>query len=215
MKITLFGASGKIGQQILLEALVRGHSVKALVRHPDTFPITHPRLTVAYADIFDSTSITEAVTGSDVAVNATGASGTDPQVFYVGSTKAMIEAMRRVNTMRLIVVGGAGSLEVAPGVLFVDTPHFRREWELWRPVALAQCEILALFRSSDINWTFFSPSASILPGKRTGQYRTDTDQLLSNSQGESSISIEDYAVALLDEIERPQFIRQRFTAVSI
>lgn len=215
MNVALFGASGKIGQQILIEALVRGYNVKALLRHPDTFPIAHPRLTVAYADIFDPVSVAEAVTGSDVAVNATGASGADPQAFYVGSTKAMIEGMRRVGDMRLIVVGGAGSLEVSPGVMLVDTPNFREEWGIWLHVALAQCEILDIFRLSDINWTFFCPSALIIAGKRTGRYRTDTDQLLSNSQGESFISIEDYAVALLDEIETPQFIRQRFTAVSL
>src|SRR5947209_4223135 len=155
MKIALLGASGRIGQRITLEALVRGHEVKALVRNPQSFPIAHPRLTVARVDIFDPASVAEVISDSDVLVNATGAGGSDPHTFYVNSTK------------------------------------------------------------SAIAWTFFSPSEHIAPGRRTGKYRLGTDHLLTNDEGESFISMEDYAVALLDEIERPRFIRQRFTAVSL
>ena len=125
MKIALLGASGRIGQRITLEALVRGHEVKALVRKPERFPIAHPRLTVARVDIFDPASVAEAITDSDVVVNATGAGGSDPHTFFVTSTKAVIEGVKRVGgSKRLIVVGGAGSLEVAPGVQLVDTPTF-------------------------------------------------------------------------------------------
>jgi uncharacterized protein len=213
MKIALLGASGRIGQRITLEALVRGHEVKALVRHPESFPIAHPRLTVAGVDIFDPASIAEAITGSDVVVNATGAGGIDPRTFYINSTNALIEGVKRAGgSKRLIVVGGAGSLEVAPGVQLVDTPNFPK---VARPTSEAQRETLDILRASDIDWTFFSPSALIAPGRRTGKYRLGTDQLLTNDEGESFISMEDYAVALLDEIEQPRFIRQRFTAVSL
>ncbi len=213
MKIALLGASGRIGQRITLEALVRGHEVKALVRNPESFPIAHPRLAVAGVDIFDPASIAEAITGSDVVVNATGAGRIDPRSFYINSTNALIEGVKRAGgNKRLIVVGGAGSLEVAPGVQLVDTPNFPN---VARPTSKAQRETLDILRASDIDWTFFSPSALIAPGRRTGKYRLGTDQLLTNDEGESFISMEDYAFALLDEIEQPRFIRQRFTAVSL
>ena len=212
MKIAVVGASGTIGQQITLEALVRGYSVVGLVRHPERFPITHPRLSVASVDLFDSASLALALMESDVVVNATGDHSADVHTFFVNSTKALIEGVQRAGGKRLIVVGGAGSLEVASGVQLVDTPEFPAQF---RPTAWAQREILSIYRASTIDWTFFSPSALLAPGKRTGQYRVGTDQLLNNEQGESFISIADYAVALLDEIEEPHFIRQRFTAVSL
>src|SRR5947209_20435683 len=171
MKIAVLGASGTIGQRITLEALVRGHEVKALVRHPERFPIAHPRLQVVRVDIFDPASVAEAVTGADVVVNATGPgrdSSVDGQAFFLNSTKAVIEGVKRAGSQRLIVVGGAGSLEVAPGVQLVDTPEFPAAW---LPTARAQRETLGMLRASDINWTFFSPSALIAPGKRTGKYR--------------------------------------------
>ena len=213
MKIALLGANGRIGQRIAQEGLARGHEVKALVRNPEGFPITHPHLTVARVDIFDPASIAEAITDADVVVNATGARGIDTHNFFVNSTHAVIEGVKRAGVnKRLIVVGGAGSLEVAPNVQLVDTPSFS---DVARPTSRAQRETLDILRASGIDWTFFSPSATIKPGRRTGKYRLGTDKLLTNDQGESYVSMEDYAVALLDEIEHPQFIRQRFTAVSL
>lgn len=213
MMIAIFGGNGMIGQRIILEALVRGHEVKALSRHPENFPITHPRLKVVGAEILDPASVAEALADADVLVNATsGQRNPDLRTFYIDSTNATIEGAKRAGK-RLIVVGGAGSLEVAPGVCLMDTPEFLAEWE---PTARAQAETLVIFRASEgVNWTFFSPSALIMPGRRTAKYRLGTDQLLFNDQGESYISAEDYAVALLDEIEHSQFIRQRFTAVSL
>jgi len=213
MKIAIFGAGGTIGQRITLEALVRGHEVKALVRHLDGFPIAHPRLSVMKADILDPVSIAEAIADADVVVNATsGNNQADPRAFYLDSARATIEGIQRAGIKRLIVVGGAASLEVAPGVMLIDTPAFP---EAWKGVALPMIETLNIYRSSTSNWTFFSPSALITPGKRTGKYRRGTDQLLTNEQGESFISAEDYAFVLLDEIEQPQAVGQRFTAVSL
>ena len=146
------------------------------------------------------------------AVAAKKPKGEQIKTLHVETAKRLVEGITRAGGKRLIVVGGAGSLEVAPGLQHADTPEFP---EQWRPVAWAQRETLNIYRASTINWTFFSPSALIAPGRRTGAYRLGTDQLLSNDQGESSISAEDYAIALLDEIERPQFIRRRFTAVSL
>jgi uncharacterized protein len=213
MKIALFGASGTIGQRITLEALVRGHEVKALVRNLEGFPIAHPRLTIAKVDMLDHASIAGEIADADVVVNATsGHKNPNARTFFLDSTHALIEGVKLAGGKRLIVVGGAGSLEVAPGMLLVNIPEFREEW---KPTANAQAETLVMYRSSDIDWTFFSPSALIMPGKRTGKYHRGTDQLLKNDQGESYISAEDYAFALLDEIEYPQAIRQRFTAVSL
>lgn len=213
MKIALLGASGRIGQRITQEALARGHEIEALVRDPATLPIERQHLSVARVDLFDSQSIAQAITGADVVVNATGAHGINPHVFYVTSTQAVIEGVRCAGgDKRLIVVGGAGSLEVAPGVHYVDTPEFSAAA---RPTSSAQLETLELLRASDIAWTFFSPSATIAPGRRTGAYRLGTTQLLRDDSGKSYISMEDYAVALLDEIERPRFIRQQFTAASL
>ena len=212
MNIAIVGASGRIGQQTTLEALVRGYQVTALVRNPERFPITHPRLAVAHVDLFDAASLADAFTTIDVVVNATGDHSTDVHTFFVNSTRALIEGMQRAGGKRLIVVGNAGSLEVAPGVQLVDSPETPAQF---RPMGLAQRETLNMYRASSIDWTFFSPAIGIAPGKRTGQYTLGTDQLLINEQGESYISIPDFAVALLDEIEEPHFIRQRFTAVSL
>ena len=213
MKIAIFGAGGTIGQRILLEALVRGHEVKALARNPENFPIAHPRLTVAQVDIMDPVSVAEEITDEDVVVNATGSRDNDAaRAFYIDSTNAIIEGVKRMGGKRLIVVGGAGSLEVSPGVQLIDTDAFPKEF---LPVALASRETLAILRNANIEWTYFSPSAFIAPGKRTGKYRLGTNQLLTNDANESYISVEDYAFALVDEIEHPQFIRQQFTAVSL
>jgi putative NADH-flavin reductase len=212
MDIAILGASGTIGQRITHEALERGHEVKALVRQPASFPFSHPHLTPIYVDLFNPANLAEGIIDSDVVVNATGGRGNDIHTFYIESTKAFIEGVRRVRGKRFIVVGGAGSLEVTPGVQLADTPDFPPQL---LPVAQAQRETLELYRACDLDWTFFSPSAIIAPGKRTGEYRLGTDQLLIYDQGKSYISIEDYAVALLDEVEAPQFIRRRFTAVSL
>jgi len=215
MKIAVFGASGMIGQRITLEALVRGHEVKVITRHPAQFPIAHPRLSVVQGDILAAGTIAETVTGSDVVINATGPAhdeNSDAVAFYRDSTQAVIEGVKRAGVKRLLVVGGAGSLEVAPGVQLVDTPEFPAAWKVG---AGALRDALPVYRASDINWTFFSPAAFIAPGKRSAHYRTGTDQLQANDQGESYISVEDYAVAMIDEIETPQFERQRFTAVSL
>lgn len=213
MNIGLFGASGMIGQRIALEALVRGHEVKSLAHHLNS-PITHPRLSVTQVDIFDpGGSIAEAIGDTDVVVNATsGRNSLDTYAFYIDSTQALIEAFTLADEKRLIVVGGAGSLEVAPDVKLMDTPDFP---VAAKPTAVAQAETLKMYRASNIVWTFFCPSQVIRPGRRTGKYRRGGDQLLTNDQGESYISAEDYAFALLDEIEQPQAIRQRFTAVSL
>jgi uncharacterized protein len=133
----------------------------------------------------------------------------DPQI-VVQAANSLIEGVSISGTFRLVVVGGAGSLEVAPGVQLVDTPEFPAAW---KPIALAHREALAIYQAADdfIDWTYVSPAALIEPGQRTGSFRVGTNQLLTDDKGESRISIEDYAVALVDELEKPQFVRQQMT----
>ena len=180
-------------------------------------PATHrafrlPIPFVAKADVFDLASVAEVLADADVEVNALGDKQPETvNAFYRDSTKALIEGVRRAGNKRLLTVGGAGSLEVAPGVQLADTLD---ESVGYRHIPLAQRDQYQLLRESSIDWSYFSPAAMLEPGKRTEKYRLGTDQLLTNEQGESYISIPDYAVALLDEIENPQFHRRRFTAVS-
>jgi uncharacterized protein len=129
------------------------------------------------------------------------------------AARALLEGLSRAGVGRLIVLGGAGSLEVAPGVRVLDSPEFREEW---RPDALAQAEALELYRSAttDVDWTYVSPAAVMVPGERTGAYRTGEDRLLVDESGDSRISMEDFAVALLDEAESAEHVRRRFTVAS-
>lgn len=215
MKIALFGATGMIGQQIMREALARNYEVKALVRHTDSFPHKHTLLLLAQANIFDGNSVAEAIADCDVVVNATSAKNNDmdTRTYFLTSTQGIIDGVQQAGgDKRLIVVGGAGSLTVESGQQLMDTGAIP---DAWIEIPRAQAEQLELLRQSNIRWTFFSPSAVIQPGRRTGKYRVGKDELLKNDQGESYISAEDYAVALVDEIEHPQFERTRFTAVSL
>ena len=210
MKIAVFGASGMIGQRITQEALARGHQVTALGRHPEKVTASHPNLTAQAANALDPASVAAAVAGQDVVVSAISPNDQEPAVL-VDSAHALLEGLERAGVKRLIVVGGAGSLEVAPGLQLVDSPQFPAAW---RPGALAHRDGLNVYRqtNSSVDWTYFSPANFIAPGARTGAYRTGAEQLVVDDKGESRISAEDYAVALVDEIETPRFTRQRFTA---
>jgi putative NADH-flavin reductase len=159
-------------------------------------------------DALDPASVASVVKDSDAVISAIGPSrGVGPQV-VVEAARSLIEGSSRAGVRRLVVVGGAGNLEVAPGVQLVDTPNFPGEW---RPIALAHWDALAVYRTADLDWTYVSPPALIESGQRTGKYRTGPDRPLTDEKGESHISIEDYAVALLDEVEEPRFVRQRMT----
>jgi putative NADH-flavin reductase len=211
MKIALFGANGTIGQRILREALDRGHEVTAIVRDPSRFDKTSEKLSLVAGDIADPSGIAGVVKGHDVVISAVGPKlpDGDPQI-VVEAARSLLEGVERAGVKRLLVVGGAGSLEAAPGVQIVDTPDFPAAW---KPVALAHRDALDLYRNAqtDLDWTYLSPAALIQPGERTGKYRIGGDQLLVDERGESRISVEDYAVALLDEVENPRHIRLRIT----
>ena len=211
MKIALIGATGFIGSGILREALDRGHQVTAIVRHTEKLP-QHPNLVARRTDVRDAQETTAAVAGHDAVISgySPGRDAADVYQEHIAGYRAIIDGVKESGVKRLLVVGGAGSLEVAPGAQLVDTPEFP---EQWKPGSLSAREVLYLLRDEpELEWTFLSPSGMIAPGERTGQFRLGTDQLLTDAEGESRISVEDYAVAMLDELENPKHIRQRFTA---
>jgi putative NADH-flavin reductase len=211
MKIAIVAAAGRIGSRLVQEALDRGHEVTAIVRDPAKVTIQNPRLTVVQGDALNVDSLVKAISGHEAVVSAysPGFGPNDDQSLFSTAGHNLVEAVKQADVPRLLVVGGASSLEVAPGVRLLDTPNLP---DFVRPHASAAAKVLDILRESDIDWTYFSPAIEIEPGTRTGQYRLGKDNPIFDAQGQSHISMEDYAVAMLDEVEQPQFIRQRFTA---
>ena len=210
MKIALIGATGFVGSALLKEALDRGHEVTAIVRHPDKLQ-SHPRLHPQKGDIYSADEVTRLVAGHDTVISAFNPGWTNPDIYnqQVKGTRAIIDGVKKLGVKRLLFVGGAGSLEVKPGVQSVDTPEFPKEW---KQGSLATREALSLLcKESGLDWSFLSPSADLSPGQRTGTFRLGKDQLLKDAKGESRISVEDYAMAMIDEVEKPTHIRQCFT----
>jgi putative NADH-flavin reductase len=200
MKIAVIGASGNAGSRITAELVGRGHSVTAIVRNPERVT-AQTNVTPARGDVADQAGLVSLLSGHDAAISSVRFLASDPV--------KLIAAAKESKVGRYLVVGGAGSLEVAPGVRLVTTPGFP---VAYKAEAEAGAAFLDLLRADkELNWTFLSPSASFVAGERTGKFRLGTDQLLTAADGKSSISFEDFAVALADEIERPAHIRQRFT----
>jgi putative NADH-flavin reductase len=209
MNITLIGASGFIGTAITNEALSRGHQVTALVTRPERLA-ARDGLTALRADVMDVAKLTAQFAGADAVVSAfSGHAQDDVYAYFVAGTRNIISAAKEARAPRLLVVGGAGSLEVAPGVELIDTPAFPPQYKATAQGARSALKLLK--QEGALNWTMLSPSAMIAPGQRTGVFRTSLDQLLSAADGSSQISVEDFALALVDELERPAHLRQRFT----
>jgi uncharacterized protein len=210
MKIALIGATGFVGSAILKEALNRGHEVAAIVRNPDTLT-RHAKLHPMKGDVYNEDEVVRLVAGSDAVISAFNPGWSNPDIYsqQVKGTHSIINGVKKAGVKRLLFVGGAGSLEVTPGVQSVDLPGFPPEY---KQGALATRETLNMLRKeTSLEWSFLSPSADVFPGERTGKFRLGTDQLLKNAQGESRISVEDYAMAMIDEVEKPQHVRRRFT----
>lgn len=198
-KIALIGASGNAGSRILKELSDRGHHVTAIARSPENIA-TLPNVVAKKSDVFDQTGLSKLLAGHDAVISSVHFTASDPVT--------LIEAVRASGVPRYLVVGGAGSLEIAPGQRVVDLPDFPAAY---KAEATKGAEFLDLLKQEkQLDWTFLSPSAEFVPGERTGKFRIGKDNLLSNEEG-SRISFEDYAIALVDEIEKPQHSRQRFT----
>jgi uncharacterized protein len=199
VKIALIGATGNAGSRILAELSRRGHAVTAIARHPEKVPAL-TGVTALKADADDVAGLAVALRDHDAVISSVHFTASDP--------RKLIEAVHASGVGRYLVVGGAGSLEVAPGVKLIETPEFPA---IYKAEAAAGGVFLDLLRKeTKLDWTFLSPSALFVPGERTGKFRLGGDQLLVNDKG-SSISFEDYAIALADEIEKPAHSRQRFT----
>jgi uncharacterized protein len=206
MNVVLFGASGMIGSRVLQELLGRGHAVTAVVRNPEK--IAASGVKVVKGDINDEAMVAKAIAGADAVISAYS----PPQkqeTTLLSATRSLIAGMGKAGVRRLIVVGGAGSLEAAPGVALVDVPEFPAEW---KPIARAHRDLLPILKQSNLEWTYLSPAGLIQPGERTGTFRLGGTQLLSDANGASRISAEDYAIALVDELEKSEHVGQQFTA---
>ena len=200
MKIAHIGATGKVGSKILDELLRRGHTVTVIARDPEKAP-ANARVATARGDITDPDKLVPLLRGHDAVISSAP--------FLPGSSAGLVDAIRKSGVKRYIAVGGAGSLEVAPGKLLKDSGNIPAEW---LPAINEAVELLRLLRADhDLEWTFFSPAALIGPGERTGKFRLGTDQLITAADGKSSISYDDYAIALVDELEKRQHIGRRFT----
>jgi putative NADH-flavin reductase len=188
MKIVVFGPTGMIGSRIAAELERRGHEVIAASRTTGT-------------DVTDPATIATVASGADAVVSAVSARSGGYTLVDVA--RSLVDGVRRAGVRRLLIAGGAGSLEVSPGVRLVDTPEFHEEW---KP------EALEVYRSvDDLDWTYVSPAALIHPGERTGRYRLDGDRLLIDEQGNSEISAEDYAIGIADLLEQGSHPRERIT----
>jgi putative NADH-flavin reductase len=209
MKIAVFGASGRIGSRIISEALNRGHDVTAVVRHPEDYTTIHDHLKVAKGDLFNAQDVETGAFDQEAVVCAYNYTrGAAPSTFSE-VVVPLIHGLKQAHTKRLIIIGGAGSLEVAPGKQLVDTSDFP---EAYKAPALAHREALQLYKKEhELEWTYISPAAEIAPGERTGRFRTGTNQLLTDAQGKSFITMEDFAIAVVDEIENPMHIREQMT----
>lgn len=209
MNIALIGATGFIGSTLLAEALARGHRVTALVSRPERAP-AHPNVTAVAVDVQDGAALAATLAGHDAVISAfSGHARADVQDYYVKGVRSIVAAVKQAGIARLLMVGGAGSLEIAPGVQVVDTPDFPPQW---KGSALGARDALDLLREeTQLDWTMLSPAALIAPGERTGVFRIGADRLLVDEQGNSRISVEDYALAMIDELERPAHARSRFT----
>lgn len=204
MKIALYGAAGNAGTAIRTELAARGHEVLSIVRNPDRLPAG---VDGVQDDLTDVDRAARIISGADVVVSAVAAPMDDTDEL-VAMIDRLAAAVKQAGNDRFIMVGGCGSLEYTPGVKVLDS-------EIWpaayRPLAVSHEKALNLLRGSTLNWTYFSPPVDIFNGERTGTFRLGDDTLLLDPDGLSRVSFQDYAVALVDEIERPAHERARFT----
>ncbi len=215
MKIALIGASGMIGSRILAEALQRGHYVTGIVRNPEKIE-AHKNLTAKKADALHVDEMARILTGHDAVVSslnpARGVAGPEAFELTLAGHQAVVAAVKKSGIKRFLSVGGAASLKTPAGIEFLDSSDFPAAFEAYKPGIRGMREFYYwLKKEPDLDWVFVAPSVMIAPGERTGKYRVGKDDVLYGSDGASRISAEDYAIALVDELERPQHHRERIT----
>jgi len=206
MNVVLYAATGMIGSRILKELISRGHNVIAVVRDPSRVP-AHPAVAAIKGDIFDADDIAAKTLGADAVISAYGPGAGDVNDL-LKATRDLIAGLHKADSRRLIFVGGAGSLSVSPGVDLIDSGRLPKAY---MAIGIAHRDALKMLSDSDLAWTYFSPAGFIQPGQRTGKFRLGGTSLITDEKGNSSISAEDYAIALVDELENPKHVRQQFT----
>jgi putative NADH-flavin reductase len=213
LRVVLFGAGGMVGSRIAKEALARGHEVVAVQRNPGGLDLDGRHLLTVTGDATDPASVATLARGADAIVSAVSPRNPPGADTLPRAARALLAGSRKAGVKRLVVVGGAGSLLAAPGTMLVDTPQFPEEY---KPEAREHVAALDVYRNegAGVDWTFVSPAAVIGPGKRTGKYQAGGDQLLLDRDGQSRISAEDYAVALVDELERGKNKGRRMSVVA-
>jgi uncharacterized protein len=210
--IVLIGASGFVGSAILKEALDRGHKVTAIVRHPEKIKTVHKNLVVKKGDVSLSDAVTDLLKGADAVISAYNPGWQNPAIAEE-TTKVyryILDGVRQAGVKRFLVVGGAGSLFISHGIRLMDA-GVMPEFILPAVRALADIYLIDLKAEKSIDWVFFSPAGNLEPGLRTGKFRLGKDDLIVNEAGESKISVQDYAVAMIDEVEKPTHHKERFT----
>ena len=217
MKIALIGATGFVGTAVAAELLQRGHDVTALARNPARLA-AQPKLTARPLDACSPDAVAAAVKGHDAVVSAFNPGWDAPDLYaqFMKGSAAIVGGVQQSGVRRFLVVGGAGSLFVAPGVQMVDTPEFASHVppNIIPGAKAARDALTALRGNTTLEWTFLSPPALLAPGQRTGQYRVGGEELLMAGPAPAGISVADLAVAIVDEIEKPQHVRARFTVAA-
>ena len=211
MKIALIGATGFVGTAVLNEALNRGHRVTAIARNTGKILIDNENLLLKEADIYNTGEVAAAVTGNDVVVSAFNSGWTNPNIYedFIRGSESIQAGTKQAGIKRLLVVGGAGSLYIQPDLQLVDSPNFPAEWK--RGAQAARDYLNTLKEETDLDWTFLSPAIMLHPGERTGKFRLGTENPVFGENGQAEISVEDMAVAIVNELENNQFIKKRFT----
>lgn len=211
-EIVLIGASGFVGSAILNEALNRGIKVTAVVRNPEKLEVSNPNLTIVKADVADANKVAEITKNFDTVISAYNPGWTNPNMYdeTLKNYASILEGVKKAGVKRLLIVGGAGTLFVEPGVRVIDTGVIPEEI-IGGVKSLGEFYLNTLTKEKDIDWVFFSPAGVIFPGERTANYRLGKDDLIVDDKGESKISVQDYAKAMIDEFEKPQHHKERFT----
>jgi putative NADH-flavin reductase len=215
MKIAIIGASGFVGQAVLHEALSRGYEVTGISRDTSTINTRNPKLSLKNADAFETDALAKILRGHDAVLSTYNAGWNNPNLYadFLKGSESIERAVEKSGVKRFLVMGGAGSLEVAPGVQLVDSPQFPKEFKAG--ATAARDYLNTLKKNKILDWTFLSPGIEMhhgTSGTRKGVYRTGLDNPVFDNAGHSVISVEDIAVAFLDELKNGQFIKKRFTA---
>lgn len=210
--VVLIGASGFVGTAILNELLNRGHKVTAIVRDTKKMSVSNPNLTIVEADVTDTDTLKEASKGKDAVISAYNPGWKNPHIYEdtLKNYPLIVESAKQAGVKRLFIVGGAGTLFYAPGKMVMDADDVPAQL-LPGIKSLGEFYLNTLRKEKDIDWIFLSPAANMTPGKRTAKFRIGKDDLVVDANGDSNISVEDFAVAMVDELEQEKHHKERFT----